>query len=307
MYAGFRERFLNLSILLVNYNGLPFLAACLDSIKRFAPPKTEVILADNGSTDESIEFLAREYPWVRVLSSSRNLGFAGGNNLAAGKAQGRLLLLLNTDTILLDPISPAVEWLESHPEYSVVTINMLDGGQQPQACTGCFPSPSRLVLLRRMLVEPQQYRCDSFHDVDWVQGSFLLIRAEHWKRLNGLDESYFMYVEDVDLCKRVHDLGFRCAYLPYLRYVHFGGFSTGRFPEQAASLSIYIRRHMRGFMRFVCWAILCFGCLSRSLLYGLRMLLENDESNRMRSAASWIAFRKLARELVGATAHGVGS
>ena len=181
------DRSLNLSILLVNHNGLPFLADCLDSIKRFAPAKTDVILADNASTDESIEFLAREYPWVHVLSSSRNLGFAGGNNLAASKAQGRLLLLLNTDTILLDPISPAVEWLESHPDYSVVTINMLDGEQQPRACTGHFPSPSRLVFLRRMLVEPQQYRCDSFHDVDWVQGSFLAhsrgtLEAVEWHR-----------------------------------------------------------------------------------------------------------------------------
>lgn len=285
-----------LSILLVNYNGMIYLAKCLESIKHFAPSETEVILVDNASTDGSADFITREYPWVRVIPSVYNLGFSKGNNLAGEEARGRFLLLLNTDTVLLEPIAPAIDWLNEHCEYGALTINMLDSKKLSQACTGRFPSPLRLIVLRAMLIPPQTYGNNYAYEVDWVQGSFLLLRAEQWKALGGLDESYFMYVEDVDLCKRIRNSGLRCAYLPQIRYLHFGGYNPSRFPDQTASLGIYIRHHMKGIQRLVSWGILWIGCLARTVFYSTRMLFRREEISRTASRASWRAFKLLLRK-----------
>jgi GT2 family glycosyltransferase len=290
MFLGF---YVNLSILLVSYNSRRYLADCLESIRQFAPPETEVIMADNASSDDSVDFVAREYPWVRIVRNNRNLGFSAANNLAGKQALGKFILLLNTDTVLVEPIGPAVDWLDGHPEYAVLTISMLSKERIPSACTGKFPSPLRLMLLRNMLMAPQQFGDKYAYEVDWVQGSFLLIRGEQWSALGGLDENYFMYVEDADLCKRVWDRGLKCAYLPQIRYIHFGGYSAARFSEQVRGLSIYVSHHMSGMRRLLSWGILCSGCLVRAIFFRTRVLLVGDEKTRTMSRASWLAFKGL--------------
>jgi len=287
--------YVNLSILLVSYNSRLYLADCLESIKRFAPRGTEVVLIDNASSDDSVGFVAREYPWVRIVRSNRNLGFSAANNLAAKQALGKFILLLNADTVLVEPIAPAIDWLDVHAEYAVLTIKMLNRERIPGACTGRFPSPLRLVLLRSMLVAPDRFGDDCSYDVDWVQGSFLLIRSDQWRALGGLDERYFMYVEDVDLCKRVWDCGMKCAYLPSVQYIHFGGYSAQRFSDQVRGLAVYISRHMRGVRKQLSWGILCAGCLARAIFFRTRVLLLGNELTRAMSSASWLAFKGLFR------------
>lgn len=284
---------MELSILLVNYNGLSCLPACLDSIQQFSPPGTEVIMVDNGSADGSAALVEREYPWVQLIRSEHNLGFAGGNNLAATRAAGRFMLLLNTDTVLLEPLSPAVGWLDEHPEYGMLTIGMVDAQRIPRACTGRFPTPVRLAFLRAMLVDPGKYNGHEACDVDWAQGSFLLIRAELWHSLGGLDERYFMYVEDVDLCKRARDSGLRCAVLPRMHYVHIGGFSPVRFPNQVANLALYLELHTAGIQRFCCMSILLTGCVARVAWYQVRAVLLRDEASRNLSRICRQALGKL--------------
>ncbi len=274
------EPAVELSIILVNYNGLSYIAPCLDSIRQFAPPRTEVIMVDNGSGDGSDSLVAREYPWVQLVKSERNLGFATGNNLAAMRSGGTVTLLLNTDTVLLEPLAPAMQWLEEHPEYGILTIEMVDAQRIPRACTGHFPTPLRLAFLRTMLVDPDKYRDQEACEVDWVQGSFLLIRTDLWRTLGGLDDRYFMYSEDIDLCRRAHDSGFKSGILPRMRYVHIGGFNPSRFPTQIASLSIYVDRHMGGIRKWCAIGVLLLGCLARVVWYQFRAVLLRDEASR---------------------------
>jgi GT2 family glycosyltransferase len=282
-----------LSILLVNFNGARHLAACLESICRFAPPDTQVILEDNASTDGSIEAAEKNFPWLQILRSDRNRGFAAGNNFAGRNASGRFLLLLNTDTLLLEPISPVVDWLEKHRAYGALTIKMLDGNRVIHPCTGRFPSAFRLALLGKMLVPLEKYGASEAYDVDWVQGSFLLIRADVWQMLNGLDERSFMYGEDVDLCKRVWDSGYRCAYLPHQKYLHWGGYDVSRFPDQICGLANYVERHMAGPQRLLCFTVLFGGCLFRTAaFFGIGIFLHR-EINNIKAKASWRAFRAL--------------
>lgn len=282
-----------LSILLVNYNGMRYLEPCLESIRRYAPPGTEVILEDNASTDGSLEVAQERFPQIQVVRSDRNLGFSAGNNLAGKSAQGRFLLLLNTDTLLLEPLAPVVDWLESHVDYGALTISMLDGERVSRACTGRFPTVSRLALLRSMLVTPETYGAEQAYDTDWVQGSFLLIRANLWRTLDGLDERYFMYAEDLDLSKRVHDAGFRCAYLPQWKYLHWGGFSTSRFPTLLCSFSIYVDKHMLGIDRCLAQFVLLAGCLLRAVAYRCKAVLLGNVGDRGNATAFWLAWKAL--------------
>jgi N-acetylglucosaminyl-diphospho-decaprenol L-rhamnosyltransferase len=282
-----------LSILLVNYNGKRYLGPCIESILNFAPKGTQVILEDNASSDGSTNFVVRDYPWVEIVRSELNLGFAAGNNLASNMARGKFLLLLNTDTELLEPIGPVVNWLESHGSYGALTINMVDGDQIPRACTGRFPNPLRLALLRRMLVAPAQYQTGGTYDVDWVQGSFLLMRSDLWRKLEGLDTQYFMYAEDVDICKRVWNAGFKCVYIAGAKYLHWGGFSPTRFPNQVRGLARYVDKHMGPAQGNICRAILFAGCLGRVVLYKLRSLIWNRPADRTRAEGSWRAFLAL--------------
>jgi GT2 family glycosyltransferase len=284
-----------LSILLVNYNGMQHLGSCLESIQRFAGVGTQTILEDNASTDGSVEAAEASYPWVEVVRSDRNLGFSKGNNLAGKSARGKFVLLLNTDAQLLEPLEPILDWLENHGEIGALTINMLDGNNVPRACTGRFPSPLRLAFLRTMLLSPATFGAQEKYVVDWVQGSFLLMRADLWRTLNGLDESYFMYAEDVDLCKRIHDSGFGCAFLPKYSYLHWGGFSTDRFPDQVRSLANYVDLHMKGLRRLLSHAILLAGCLLRAALFRLMAVLQNREIYRPKAAASWRGFVALIK------------
>ena len=282
-----------LTVLLVNYNGKRYLGPCIDSIYKFSPPGTQVILEDNASTDGSAEYVAQKYPSVQIVRSVSNLGFAGGNNLASQSSRGKFLLLLNTDTELLEPIGPVLDWLESHDAYGALTINMVDSQRIPRACTGRFPTPLRLALLRRMLIAPETYGCIGAFDVDWVQGSFLLIRASLWHSLNGLDDRYFMYAEDVDLSKRIHDAGFKCAYVSGASYLHWGGFDSSRFPDQVRGLDRYVAKHMRGFEGSACRAVLLGGCVARAILYNVKSMIWRRQQDRVSAEGSWRAFLAL--------------
>jgi len=188
-----------------------------------------------------------------------------------------------------------VDWLENHSAYGAVTIRMLDGNRVTRPSTGRFPSAFRLALLRTMLVSHERYGASEAYDVDWLQGSFLLIRASVWQELKGLDEQYFMYGEDVDLCKRVWDAGYRCACLPRLQYLHWGGFDASRFPDQIRGLANYVERHMAGPQRLLCIFVLYGGCLVRAVAFFAIGLLRNRETSRTKAKASWRAFRALLR------------
>lgn len=273
------EVFGRLSIILVNYNGMPYLQACLGSVKRFAPATTEVILVDNASSDQSVALVSRSFPWVRVERSQQNRGFAAGNNLGAKRASGDVLLLLNTDTVLLEPIEPALLWFQHHREYGALTIKMLNRDRVASACTGRFPTPLRLAVIRNMLVKPHTYTPGIVHDVDWVQGSFMLMRTEVWRALGGMDERYFMYFEDVELCRRIKDEGLKCGYLPAISYLHFGGFNSARFPLLIDNLCFYIQRHFKGWSKLLARSILLLGCMARAALYSLRATFIRNSAN----------------------------
>jgi len=223
------------SIIIVNYNGKKFLADCINSIFGFADCRYEVIVVDNASTDGSREYLREHFPDLRLIHSEVNLGFAGANNLGARSASGKYLLLLNNDTRLLNGLGPAIEALESDEKLGAVGCRMYfaDGSFQPSkgyehaplrlvlAWTGLYRLTS-LALFSEVDLDPANYN-SLRQAVAWVSGAFLMTPRDLWEKLGGLDESYFMYVEDADYCRRVRDAGFSVAYTPQTEIIHYRG------------------------------------------------------------------------------------
>ena len=261
-----------LTVLIVNYNGRKFLANCLDSISRYVSCTHEVVVVDNASVDGSVDFLRTNYPEVRLLQSSTNLGFARGNNLGAAAANGKYLLLLNNDTLLLDDVTPALDLLEGNPRIGIIGATMLDGERRWCASTGNFPSPFRLILFSSIL---HSFRCmtRTLHnlrscEVDWAQGSFLLMEFKTYRLLGGLDEEYFMYVEDVDFCKRASLSGLSTVYCSDVSYVHFGGFKRGRWHLLYEGFRRYHRKFSSLPVRIAAYTVLHVGRVLRSIIYG---------------------------------------
>ncbi|NUO09141.1 MAG: glycosyltransferase family 2 protein [Candidatus Brocadia sp.] len=224
------------SIVIVNYNGKHFLADCLNSIKKYATLPHEVIIVDNASTDGSCEYLQKYFPNVNLISSTKNLGFAGGNNFGAKKATGKYLLLLNNDTVLLTNIKIAISEFEKDEQLGVLGCKLLYGNKSTQPSYGYEHTPLSLLfswlglsnlikvpkLLKRVEIDEANYRIPQ-HDVAWVSGAFLMTKTTLWHQLGGTDERYFMYIEDVDFCRCVRDLGFRVAYIPNVEIIHYEG------------------------------------------------------------------------------------
>lgn len=251
----------DLSIIIISWNVREFLAACLDSITAHTGDlNVEVVVVDSYSSDGTVDMVRDRYQWVRFLPQSSNLGFTRGNNLGLAAAQGRHLMLLNPDTEVVDDALPRmVHYLDEHPDVGVVgphTLNS-DGSTQstrrrfPNFVTALFESTWLQPFAPRSMLDRYYARdiADSeIAEVDWVQGSALMIRRKAYGQIGGLDEQYVMFSEEMDWCKRVRNAGWRVVYLGDAQIVHHGGKST----EQVSAMAhIYFQTSkIRYFRKF---------------------------------------------------------
>ena len=230
----------DLSILIVTYNSARLVDALLHGLARqTAGLNAEIVVVDNASHDGTADAVATRHPKVRLVRSARNLGFAAGNNLAAAHARGRVLLLLNPDA-LPEPgcVARGLALMDGDAGVGLAGARLLgvDGETQPSA--RMFPTLLNEVLALSGLAA--RYSRSRFFGqldrswadpalaapVDWVPGAFALIRRQLFHRLGGFDERFFLYYEEVDLCRRVREAGLRVQYWPELRVQHIGGVSA---------------------------------------------------------------------------------
>jgi GT2 family glycosyltransferase len=281
-----------LSILIVNYNGRRFLQDCLESVQKYVRCAHEVIIVDNASSDDSVAFIRAHFPGVKLIASEVNTGFTGGNNLAAEAASGDLLLLLNNDTVILSDIQPAVERFRS-PGLGIVGVHLCYADRRNQPSAGYEHTPLRLLLswlglsglrflpslFRRVETDLGFYQRDQ-HGVAWVSGAFLLTPRALWQRLGGLDERYFMYVEDVDYCQRVRAEGYAIDYVAGVDVLHYEGAGKAWIGEMAllrtvTSYSLFLNKYHGAVVARL--TKLSLGCLLllRSLAYALRSIARS--------------------------------
>ena len=231
----------DLSIIIINWNSVSFLRKCLASIDANTKKTSfEVIVIDNASSDGCGEMLRTEFPRVRFVQSTTNLGFAAANNLGVQHAFGKCLLFLNPDTELAGPaIDRMMEFLETHNDAGIVGARLLNSDLSIQtSCIQNFPTVLNRVidaeLLRRLFprlpfwgTQPLLKASDTTAQVEVISGACQMIRRELFDRVGRFDTSYFMYAEDADLCLRTHRSNSRNYYVGCAVVIHHGGQSSG--------------------------------------------------------------------------------
>lgn len=238
---------MNLSIIIINYKTFQLTCNCIDSILKYCSlPDYEIILVENGTAEFNKENTKHWGSRVQLIISEDNFGFAGGNNLGIQHAQGQYILLLNSDTYLLDDaISPVLGYLEKHPEVGVVSAKLCYPDGRVQSVAQRFPSVQykfiELLRLQKLLNKNAAGRLllgaffnhEETLKVDWVWGAYFMFPKKILSQLPNqrLDDTYFMYFEDMQWCKDIHKLGYEIHYFAEARVIHLLGGSSGKKNE----------------------------------------------------------------------------
>lgn len=236
---------MKLSIVILCWNDLKVINDCLRSIFSGTHGiEFEVIVSDNGSSDGSVEFVRRTFPRVRVIENGTNLRFALGNNVGIQASRGEYVLILNSDTIIHDgSLDRWIEFADKHPEAGGFGCRVLNPDGSYQRSGRPFPTIWRGWLAALGLgslgyisdvflsEEYVRWKGDTERFIDWHSGCCLLVRADLLRRLEGFDERFYYYYEDVDLCHRIWDAGYSIIFTPEVTITHLGGQSSSqRFP-----------------------------------------------------------------------------
>ncbi len=218
-------------IIILNWNGVDHLRRFLPSVVATTPPEVEIIVADNGSTDDSVAVLRAEFPSVSLLLLDANYGFAGGYDRALAQVEADYYLLLNSD--IETPagwLEPILAELNTSPDVAVVAPKLVSycdrASFEYAGASGGFIDflgyPfCRGRMLRRVEVDEGQY--DDARDVFWVSGAAFCCRADVFRRLGGFDPDFFAHMEEIDLCWRMQLAGYRVRIVPQSRVYHLGG------------------------------------------------------------------------------------
>ncbi|MGF9699865.1 glycosyltransferase family 2 protein [Paenibacillus sp. MABNR03] len=253
----------DVSIIIVNYNTRQLTLDCLASVyKSITSFQYELIVVDNASHDGSVEAIRDAFPEVRIIANRDNTGFAVANNQAMEIAKGRYILLLNSDTVVQkDTLEIMIGFMDRHPEMGASGCKViLPDGSLDKACKRGFPTPSASFYyafgISHMFPDRpkfNQYQLghlspDNEYPVDCLVGAFMLVRRETIDQVGGLDETFFMYGEDIDWCYRIKEAGWGIYYYPHTYIVHYKGASARRKPmkiiyEFHRAMWVFHRKH----------------------------------------------------------------
>ena len=286
-----------ISVIVISYNVRTRLGACLRSIaETLQGTPHEVIVVDNGSSDGTVEMVAREFPDVRIVANERNVGFCMANNQGIAKASGQYVMLLNPDTELLPgAVHLLLAYLSQHTEVWAVgpdlpqptdPIAVLACGYQP-TLRRAFNQYFFLTALRprsEVLRGINLYRHGAHKaatEVEWISGACILTRASVLATVGGLDEGIFLYTDDFEWCRRVIRAGGKIMYLPEAVVMHYAGSSARAVRHWAlwiwAGAWIDYFRRTNGVTSAVPFAfIVAFGYGFRAVLGAVRLLLTRD-------------------------------
>ena len=232
---------MKLSVVIVNYNVEFFLEQCLSSVRRSMQGiDGEVFVVDNNSVDGSLKMLANKFPEVKVIANKENLGFSRANNQAIRVSTGEYVLLLNPDTVVEDDtFSKCIAFMDSHPDAGGLGVKMMDGKGNflPESKRG-LPTPEaafyKMFGLTKLFPHSKRFAryymghlsCDETNECEILAGAFMMMRRETLDKVGLLDETFFMYGEDIDLSSRITQGGYKNYYFPETRIIHYKGEST---------------------------------------------------------------------------------
>ena len=277
------------SIIVVNWNTCELLRNCLHSVRQHTTNSSfEIIVVDNASKDNSCQMLTQEFPNVRLIANSVNVGFSRGNNQAIAQSQGKYMLLLNPDTEFINDVLHIVETkFRQCDDIGIIGTKLLTPTGHPQSWVRGYMISLRTAFNHYLFLSSIFSNWQFFKgivdnneypdpiSVDWVSGACLAVRTSTVKQVGALDESIFMYNEDMELCYRVKKAGFQVMYVPTAKVTHWIGQSLQQQTDATVLVAplysqdqfyqrLYNRRNLTLF-RLIVWV----GTLFR---LGLRLL-----------------------------------
>lgn len=289
-----RESDLEISILIVGYESASFLPACLEAVQAAtAKIKTEVLFINN-SNDASEKLIAAQFPWAQVCKSKGNIGFARATNLLASQATARNLLLLNPDTrIAADAVASLLDAANRNVEFGIfggTTVIDEQSGRQLDRLE--LPNTRTLMknaFRRRRSVERSIMDDDPLCAVSATSGGFMLVRRDVWRRLGGLDERFFLYAEDLDLCKRAIDAGISIARVSTALVFHSIGSGNQHTSERQLAIArgnaTYHLKHFSIVRAILHIGLMWLGFMTRTLRATILLQLTGNQSAAARAIA----------------------
>lgn len=219
------------AIVILNWNGQKYMEQFLPSVFNSPYPNLQIIVGDNDSTDESREFLSQNFPLVKVIRNEKNFGFAEGYNKVLSQVEADYFILLNSDVEVTPGwIKPVIDLMESDERIAVAQPkikSILNRNQFEYAgAAGCFIDKWAYPFCRGRIfntVEEDKGQYDDDQEIFWAAGCALFIKSSIWKRVNGLDECFFAHMEEIDLCWRIKNLGYKVMYCGSSTVYHVGG------------------------------------------------------------------------------------
>jgi GT2 family glycosyltransferase len=253
-----------LSIIIVNYNVKEFLKNLIDSIKRASINlNTEIIIVDNASDDGSIEMIKEKFPDVVLIENKINVGFGKANNQGLRIATGKYILLINPDTLVAeDTFTNMIKFFDTQPDAGMAGCKILNpDGSIQLACRRSFPGPwtaftkvtglSTLFPSSKLFARYNLTYLDEnqTYEVDAISGSFMMMRKEVFEKVGGFDEQFFMYGEDLDLCYRIQNAGYKIYYVHTTQIIHYKGESTKRSSIDETkifyhAMHLFVKKHL---------------------------------------------------------------
>lgn len=305
---------LDLSIVIVTWNSKDYLLECLDSLRRAVEGLgTEIIVVDNASADGTSTAVRERFSGVRLLESGDNLGFARGCNAGMKLANGKYICLINPDVNVLPGCLPKMfQFMQMNQDIGLLGPAMLDRHGQVHRSGMRLPSIWNTLLrslaadsLFKLLRLPgtflmSDFQFDVIRDMEVLNGWFWMARREAVQEVGALDETFFMYAEDMDWCQRFRSAGWRVVFYPDAKAVHYGGGSSANDPlrfslEQGRANLQYWRKHHGRVSSLIYISAVLLGHALRAAGWGLISLLRPGVRERalFQARRNWAGMRQI--------------
>ncbi|MGC9001061.1 glycosyltransferase family 2 protein [Caldisericum sp.] len=271
MDLNLRTSELDFSIILVTYNSEDFIRECLESIYNTIKNTKfsfEVIVVDNNSQDATVKML-RDFPEVKLIKNKENLGFSRANNLAFENSKGKILFFLNPDTKIISSeiFEEVYKIFSTNSGIGAIGVKLVDE-KGKAALSGFSFEPWWSAILSLLSMQFIDFRIIKDEhllkkinnlnhpvEVDWVSGGAMFISREVYSKVSGFDSNFFLYSEDVDICKRIKDRGLKILFLPYIYVLHYTSHSSKNFERRIdyryRSLLLYAAKHYKKWRYFL--------------------------------------------------------
>jgi GT2 family glycosyltransferase len=256
---------MKISAIIVSWNAKEFLLECIDSIlSQKVPASLEIIVIDNASSDGSAEAVKAKFPDVKLICNKDNYGFAKGNNIGIKASDGDYLFLINSDVVVREGcLNKMIEYMNEHPKIGILGPKIV--GTNDRVQRSCMGYPSLWNALTRALALDSLFPGSKLfggqlltfwgHDevraVEVINGCFWMLRRSAMQEVGLLDESFFIYGEDIDWCKRFNESGWKVVFFPDAEAIHYGGASSKNAPikfyleMQRANYQYWVKHHSR--------------------------------------------------------------